>query len=129
MLKLLHLSLGLEEHSRLTGIDVAAHNEGQMGLAFPVSVNTTHGWLPWSREVVRVAALVEAAASTKRLRTVMVSTSPLYTTFSPVYRMRGLSPKNRRAGLFACLCVAVLLLLFGWFLTTAAKKCSTKKPQ
>jgi hypothetical protein len=71
LLKLLHLSLGLEEHSRLAGIDVAAHNEGQMGLAFPVSVNTTHGWLPWSREVVRVAALVEAAASTKRLRAVM----------------------------------------------------------
>ena len=43
--------------------------------------------------------------------------------------MRGLSPKNRRAGLFACLCVAVLLLLFGWFLTTAAKKRNTKKPK
>jgi hypothetical protein len=43
--------------------------------------------------------------------------------------MRGLSPKNRRAGLFACLCVAVLLLLFGWFLTTAAKKCNSKKPK
>ena len=58
-----------------------------------------------------------------------VDVAILYAAFSPVYRMRGLSQKNRRAGLFACLCVAVLLLLFGWFLTTAAKKCSTKKPK